>query len=369
MINENYIKLAQVVVKHSLEIKKGHKVYIRGDALAQELIQAIYIETLKAGGHPYVNSKIEGLDELFFQYASDEQLKYVGDVEKLIFGTFDRFSFIRSDYNTQKFSTVDPAILTQVQTLPERKDLMKEFYDKEDRGEIKWNIVPFPCHSMAQEANMDLFSYSEFVKKALFLDKADPIQEWQQLKEKQAKIIEKLEKYSEVHVIGEDTDLTLSIKNRRWRNCYGVRNLPDGEIYTAPVEDSVNGHIRFTFPGIYIGNEVEDIFLEFNEGKVVKATAGKGQKFLDEILKIDGARVIGEFAIGMNYGVTQFTKNMLFDEKMGGTLHCALGFGFKTTGSKNESAIHWDILKDMKLPGSKLIADENLIYQEGKWKI
>jgi len=369
MINDFYEKLAKVVVHHSLEIKKGHKVYIRGHSLAQELIQAIYVETLNAGAHPYVYSIIEGIDELFFQNASEEQLNYVGDVEKLIFGSFDRYSFISSDYNTQKFSTIDPAILTQTQTTPDRKKLMADFYAKDARREIKWNIVPFPCHSMAQDAKMDLFTYSEFVIKALHLDKEDPIREWRNIKEKQAKIIKKLEKFNEVRVVGEDTDLTLSISDRPWRNCCGDKNLPDGEVYTAPIEDSVNGHIRFTFPGIYLGNEIENIYLEFKDGQVIRATAEKGQMLLDELLKIDGARVIGEFAVGTNYGITKFTKNMLFDEKMGGTMHCALGFGFKETGSKNESAIHWDILKDMKIPGSKITADGELIYQEGNWKI
>ena len=369
MINDFYEKLAKVVVHHSLEIKKGHKVYIRGHSLAQELIQAIYVETLNAGAHPYVYSIIEGIDELFFQNASEEQLNYVGDVEKLIFGSFDRFSFISSDYNTEKFSTVDPAVLTQTQITPKRKKLMEDFYAKDARREIKWNIVPFPCHSKAQDAKMDLFTYSEFVIKALHLDKEDPIQEWRNIKEKQAKIIKKLEKFNDVQVVGEDTDLTLSIRNRAWRNCCGDKNLPDGEVYTAPIEDSVNGHIRFTFPGIYLGNEIENIYLEFKDGKVKRATAEKGQKLLDELLKIEGAKVIGEFAVGTNYGITKFTKNMLFDEKMGGTMHCALGFGFKETGSKNESAIHWDILKDMKIPGSKITADGELIYQEGDWKI
>lgn len=369
MINECYMKLAEVVVHHSLEIKKGHKVYISGPSLANELIQAIFIETLKAGAFPYLNTQTEYASNLFFKYANEEQLNYVDDIEKLIYSTYDRFSFISADYNTQKFSTVDPTLLTHRQTVPERKKLMEEFYNKDSRKELKWNIVPYPCNALAQDAKMDLFTYSEFVKKALFLDKESPIQEWRLIKEKQAKIIEKLETFSDVQVLGEDTDLSLSIKARTWRNCCGDKNLPDGEVYTAPIEDSVNGHIRFTYPGIYMGNEIENIYLEFKEGKVVKATAGKGQKILDEVLKIDGARIIGEFAIGTNYGVTQFTKNMLFDEKMGGTMHCALGFGFKETGSKNESAIHWDILKDMKIPGSKVIADGNVIYQEGEWKI
>lgn len=216
---------------------------------------------------------------------------------------------------------------------------------------------------------MDLFSYTQFVEKALLLDKDDPVEEWEKIKKEQDRIVDYLNKIEKIHVIGEDTDLTLSVKGRTWTNCCGTENLPDGEVFTGPVEDSVNGHIRFTFPGIYAGNEIENIYLEFKDGEVINATADKGEELLKEILKIDGATRLGEFAVGTNYGITQFTKNMLFDEKIGGTLHSALGLGFKKTGSKNECAIHWDILKDMKLPGSQIFADDKLIYEEGKWKI
>ena len=170
-------------------------------------------------------------------------------------------------------------------------------------------------------------------------------------------------------MIGEDTDLKLSVEGRTWINCSGHENLPDGEVFTGPVENSVNGKIRFTYPGIYMGKEIENIYLEFKDGKVVHASAEKGEDLLNEILKIENADTIGEFAIGTNYGITKFTKNMLFDEKIGGTLHCALGLGFPETGSKNVSSIHWDILKDMKTPGSQILADGKVIYEEGQWKI
>ena len=172
-----------------------------------------------------------------------------------------------------------------------------------------------------------------------------------------------------IHVLSEDTDLTLSVKARKWENCCGHSNLPDGELFSSPLEDSVNGYIRFTYPGIYSGKEVENIYLEFKDGKVTKATADKAEELLQEIIGIEYADVIGEFAIGTNYGVTDFTKNMLFDEKIGGTMHMALGPGPSETGSTNHSAIHWDILKDMNLPGSKVIADRKVIYEEGQWKI
>jgi aminopeptidase len=235
--------------------------------------------------------------------------------------------------------------------------------------ELNYLIVPFPCNAHAQEANMDLFSYFEFIEKALYLDKEDPVNEWLELEKNQEKLVEYLNKVESIHIIGEDTDLTMSAKGRIWENDCGRLNLPDGEVATSPVENSVNGHIRFTYPGIFQGKEIENVYLEFKEGKVMNYSADKGQDLLKEILKVENADILGEFAIGTNYGITKFTKNMLFDEKLGGTIHCALGAGFKELGSKNESAIHWDILKDMKLPGSKIIADDKVIYEEGQWKI
>ncbi len=216
---------------------------------------------------------------------------------------------------------------------------------------------------------MDNFSYSEFVEKTLLLDKEDPVKEWKEVERKQDKLVEILNKVERIQVLGEDTDLTLSVKGRKWINCCGHNNLPDGEVFTSPLEDSVNGHIRFTFPGIYSGKEIENIRLDFKDGKVVKATADKAEDLLQEIVAIENANILGEFAIGTNYGITKFTKNMLFDEKMGGTMHCAVGAGPPETGSTNQSAIHWDILKDMKASGSKIIADGKVIYEEGQWKI
>jgi len=201
------------------------------------------------------------------------------------------------------------------------------------------------------------------------LDKENAVKEWKEIEKNQDRIVDYLNKVDKLQILGEDTDLSLSVKGRKWINCCGQKNLPDGEVFTGPLEDSVNGHIRFTYPGIYLGKEVENIYLEFKDGKVTKATADKAEDLLQEIIAIKNADIIGEFAIGTNYGITDFTKNMLFDEKIGGTLHSALGMGFPETGSTNQSAIHWDILKDMTLPGSKIIADGKVIYEEGQWKI
>ncbi len=369
MINPFFEKLAKLAVNYSIKVTKGDRVFVLGPPLAEELFRALYIEIIKAGGHPLLLPYIEGQEEMLFKYASEEQLTYVDDIRKTIHKEFDCMIAIAGEYNTQNLSLINPKLISKRYGSPEIKELWDVFYDRVSNKEARWIGIPFPCHSLAQEANMDLFSYTDFITKSLFLDKEDPIQEWLKIKEEQEKYTQYLNKIDEIQVIGEDTNLKLSMKGRKWDNCSGQENLPDGEICTCPVEDSVNGHIRFTYPAIHLGNEVENVYLEFKDGKVVNSTADKGEEFLQEILKIENADRLGEFAIGTNYSITQFTKNMLFDEKMGGTIHVALGDGFKELGSKNESAIHWDILKDMKKPGSKIIADDKIIYKEGIWKI
>lgn len=369
MINTFYTKLAKLAVNYALRVKRGDRVYISGPTLAESLFQAMYVEILKAGGHPLLIPYIEGLQELLYKFASEEQLSYLDDAVKLILKEFDSFVEILGDYNTRKLSLVNPEKIAKYHGSLARKELFGILMKRIEKKELNYLVIPYPCNSLAQEANMDLYSYIEFIQKALYLDKEDPVKEWLEIEKKQEIICKFLNHVDKIQVIGPDTDLTLSIKGRTWINSCGRMNLPDGEVYTGPVEDSVNGNIRFTFPGIYQGNDIENIYLEFKEGKVVKASADKGEDLLNEILKIENADILGEFAIGTNYGITKFTKNMLFDEKMGGTLHCALGLGISEAGSKNISAIHWDILKDMKLPGSKVLADGKVFYEEGKWKI
>jgi aminopeptidase len=369
MINPIYEKLAKLVVGYSLEVEKGHQVLMTGLPSAKELFHALNAEILKVGAYPAYFLAIEGMREIFFKYASEEQLSFVDNMERAMYRDFDRLIQISGNYNTRRYSRVKPEKMTKFVGSPERKKLMEIFEKKSSSGELKWVIVPFGTQADAQEANMDLYSYEEFIYRSLLLDKENPSEEWRNIKKNQSSIVEYLDKVEIIQVIGEDTDLTVGVKDRKWINCSGQKNLPDGEIYTSPIEDQTNGHIRFTYPGIYIGKEVEDIYLEFKDGEVTKATAKKGEELLGELLKIENANRIGEFAIGTNYGIKRFTKNMLFDEKIGGTMHCALGLGFEECGGKNMSSVHWDILKDMKVPGSKILADGKVIYEEGKWKI
>jgi aminopeptidase len=368
MLHPFYEKLAKLAINYSLNVKKGDRIFITGLADSKDLFQALYIETLKAGAYPLLNVAIEGIQELRYRYSSEDQLLYVDPVQMQIIKEFDGYLVIAGDYNTRKLSMVDPVKIAKLQGSPANREMWGMLMNRIGNKELKYLLLPFPCNSLAQEANMDLLSYFEFVEKALLLDHEDPVEEWLKVEKEQEKICNLLKNAEKIQVLGEDTDLTMLVRGRKWINECGRENLPDGEVFTAPIEDSVNGHIRFTFPGIFQGKEIQNIYLEFKDGKIITSTADKGEDLLRQLLKIENADVIGEFAIGTNYGITQFTKNMLFDEKMGGTIHCALGSGIVEAGSKNESGIHWDILKDMRPTGSKIIADNKVIYKEGKWK-
>ena len=215
---------------------------------------------------------------------------------------------------------------------------------------------------------MSLEEYEDFVYTSCFVDKPNPVEEWRKVHTQQEKASNFLNSVSEIHLVGEDTDITFNVKGRKWINCSGRENMPDGEIFTGPLENSVDGTIRFTYPGLVSGREIEDIRLTFKNGKVAEASAAKGDDLLQQLLKIEGADRLGETAIGTNYGITKFTKNMLFDEKMGGTIHMAIGNSYPETGGVNKSAIHWDILKDMKKNG-EIYADNKLFYKNGKFII
>ncbi|MBN1330014.1 MAG: aminopeptidase [Candidatus Heimdallarchaeota archaeon] len=361
-------KLAKLVVKYAVNIQPGDLVQIRSLSNAIDLNQEVYREVIKAGGNVVrFDINIPGINEIFFKYASDEQIKYVDptaiDLQKRITKAIS----IYSSFNTRELTNIDPA---KTKMLSEAKlELSKIFFERSGKGELKWNLCPYPCLSLAQEANMGIDEYREFVYKALALDKKDPIEHWKNVEKEQEKITKILDKGKEFRIVGEDTDLTLGIEGRSWINCCGHENLPDGEVFTAPIETSVNGTIRFTYPGIFLGQEIENIWLKFKDGIVVDSDAAKGKNLLDKVLSMENAGTLGELAVGTNYGIQRFTKNMLFDEKIGGTVHLALGFGYPESGSKNQSPIHWDILKDMKPKGSKILLDNDIIYQEGQWKI
>jgi aminopeptidase len=368
MLDDFNEKLAKLVVNYSLNVKKDDKVVIQAGVDSFELAREIYTEVVKVGGH-VLDTKLAmpGGSELFYKYAQDHQLKFMNPITMELVKIVDKVVSVYSSTNRKALSNVEPAKL--MMTREASKEIQKIYRERDAAGELDWVLCPFPAPAFAQEANMGTYEYKEFVYSSLAFDKANPVAHWKAVNKEQAEIIEILNKGKELRIVGEDTDLTMSVEGRGWINASGQKNLPDGEVFTSPIEDATEGAIRFTFPGIYMGKEIENIWLKFKEGKVIEYDAAKSKNLLEKVLETENADILGEMAIGTNYGIQTFTKNMLFDEKMGGTIHLALGSGFKEIGSKNESVIHWDILKDMKSEDSVIFLDGEIIYKAGKWQI
>jgi aminopeptidase len=356
-------KLAKVLVNYSVEVQKGQQVLIRTAPNADELTLAVYEEVIKAGGHPLVLNQVPGTNEIFFKYASDEQLDYVSPVIKNVLETFEASITIWTDHNTRKLSGVEPKRLSRSQKA--QSALMKTSMKRAADNSYRWTLTIYPNNAMAQEADMSLPDYTEFVYGAGLLNEDDPVSLWREEAARQQKLIKWLDGRDQVVLKGSNVDVTLSIKDRVFAESAGTHNFPSGEIFTGPVEDSVYGWVRFKYPAIYQGQEITDIELWFENGKVVKEKASKNQELLTATLDTDeGARYLGEWGIGTNYGIQRFTKNMLFDEKIGGTIHFAVGAGYPETKSKNESGIHWDMLCDMN--ESEITVDGDLFYKDGK---
>ena len=356
-------KLAKILIHYSLDIKPGQKLRLAASPLASELTTVAYEEAIKAGAHVYVELFPDELHEIFYKYASDEQLDFVPPVKKFITETYDADLMIDASPNRRMLSGIDPNRIARYSKA--RAGIMKTFMDRSGCGDLHWCLTVYPNHANAQEADMSLRDYTEFVFAAEMLNEDDPTAFWKEEGERQKKLIKWLKGRNRVILKGSNIDMTFSIKDRTFKPCDGKMNFPDGEIFTGPVEDTANGWVCFKYPAIYMEQEIADIELWFENGKVVKEKAGKNQELLTSTLNTDeGARYLGEWGIGTNYGITKFTKDMLFDEKIGGTIHFAVGAGWRETGSKNDSAIHWDMLCDMA--ESEVTVDNELFYKDGK---
>lgn len=356
--------MAQALVEYSAGINEKDTVLIRGTTLAVPLVEAIYEESMKKGAYPEVTLTTDNMLDVFFTYAQPHQLEYTSPFMKYYVEQVDKIITILAEYNTKHLTSISPQKLAKRSKAQE--PINATVLQRAQDETLQWVLTVYPTHALAQEASMSLLEYEDFVYHACFVDRPDPVAEWKNLSKTQERLVNYLNGKSEIHIVGEDTDLKVQVKERKWINSDGHQNFPSGEVFTSPVEDSAEGTIRFTYPGIYMGKEVEDITLTFEKGVVVNAHAERGDDLLQGMLEVDeGARRIGEVAVGTNYGITKFTKNILFDEKIGGTIHLALGRSLPSTGGKNESAIHWDLLKNMETDG-QLYADGELFYEKGK---
>lgn len=359
-------KLARVLVHYSLKLKRGQLVRIGGPALAAPHIASAYREALRVGAYPMVRVSLDGLEEIYYKTATDDQIRFISEIDRLEVEKLDAELRFLGAYNTRALTHVDPSRMAIRREAT--RDLTKRFLDRAGQGTLRWCLTQAPAHADAQEAEMSLAEYEEFVYAAGHLDEDDPVAAWQRVAREQAAVIALLEKVKTLRILAPDTDLTVSVAGRHWISAAGEHNFPDGEVFTGPVEGATRGTVRFTFPAIYGGREVTDVRLTFAEGRVTESTAAKGQDFLRAMLDLDtGARTLGEFAFGLNYNIRQFTRNILFDEKIGGTLHMALGTAYPETGGKNVSGLHWDMILDLRENGAEVYGDGSLIYRDGRF--
>jgi aminopeptidase len=363
-------KFAKVLVEHSARIVPGDRVLIEATTAAEPLVRELYIQILEKGGHPHPMIGFPGMvpfiqEELYLTYAKNTQLDFIPTFYKYAYDQFESRIRIHSAMNTRATTSLDPL---KVQRRAKGISSITESQMRRGaEGAFKWVTTLYPTEGYAQDAGMSLGQYEDFVFGAVHANEDDPIAFWKSTASGQQKAIDWLAGKSQVVMRGPNVDLTLSIKGRRFMNSVGLYNMPDGEIFTGPVEDSVNGWVKFTYPAIYGGVAVEGAELTFSRGRVDQANAEKNQEYLIKMLESDaGSRHIGEFAIGTNFDIDKFTGNILFDEKIGGTFHMALGAGYPETGSRNKSAIHWDMICDLRTD-SEILVDGELFYKNGQF--
>jgi aminopeptidase len=359
--------LAQILVRYSTRVGKGDVCVIQSTTAAELLVQAIYEEVLRAGGLPILQLSTDGAQAAFYDLASDDQLDWIPPTSEWVAENADARIAILADVNARELSGSDPK--KQARVSRARQGLMETSMRRSAAGEYRWAVTLFPTHAYASEAGMSLRDYEDFYYAACLATDGEPVTAWERQADEVKRLAEWIEGKEEVRVTAPGTDITLGVAGRHWIPCYGEHNMPDGEFFTGPVEDSVNGEIAFSFPASYGGRTVAGVRLRFEDGKVVDASADTGEDFLIEMLDTDdGARRLGEIGIGTNYGISTGTREILLDEKIGGTVHMAIGMSYPETGGSNASAVHWDMVCDLR-QGGALVVDGVELQRDGSFLV
>jgi aminopeptidase len=357
-------RLADIIVDYSVELKAGELVAIRGPVVAEPLLLALYERCLQRGAQPMLRPYLYRSIPLFYRMAEKHQLEFVWETDRWLTEHLDVSLSVLADSNTRQLSKVDPD--KQTSTARARRVISDRFHERAAAGELRWNLTLFPTEAFAMEAGMSLDEYEDFYYAACLVGAEDPVAEWRAVADTHRRLIEWMQGRNEIHIEGEGTDLILEVGGRTFLPADGKENLPDGEIFTGPHEDKTRGHVSFSFPGMYGGQVVEGIRLEFRDGKVVDASATANEKFLLAMLDTDpGARVLGELGIGTNFGIKGFSGETLLDEKIGGTVHLAVGSSYPESGGLNQSAVHWDMVCDLR-QGGRVTADGEVFMENGK---
>jgi aminopeptidase len=359
--------LAQILVRYSTKVQKGDVCVIQGTTTGEPLVQAVYEEVLRAGGLPVLQLTTEGAMPAFFELASDAQLDWIPPTSQWAVENADVRIAVMADSNARELSQADPKKQTRAQKA--RQPLMETSMRRAAAGEHRWSLTLFPTNAYASEAGMSLARYEDFYYDACLATDPEPVTAWQRQSDEVKRLSEWIQGREEVHITAPGTDIKLNVSGRTFIPCVGEHNMPDGEFFTGPVEDSVNGEVAFSFPASYGGREVSGVRFRFEDGRVVDASAERGEAFLLEMLDSDdGARRLGELGIGTNYGIATGTKEILLDEKIGGTVHMAIGMSYPESGGKNESAVHWDMVCDLRQGGS-LVVDGVEMQRDGKFVV
>lgn len=357
-------KYAELLVHYCLEIKEGDQFYIRSTTLAEPLVREVYRSALRAGARVEIGLDIREQGRILMAEGQEAQLRYEPPMFKKAMEEFDAYLLIRAPFNLREEQGSDPEKMKIRQD--GLKGINQAYFQRTATRELKRNLCQYPTQAAAQEAGMALEEYEQFVYGACKLFDEDPVESWGKVRQWQQQIVDLLATKDEIHYKGDGVDIRYRTKGRTWINSDGRTNMPSGEVYTSPLEDSVNGVIRFSYPAIYMGREVEEATLYVKDGYIEKWEARRGKDFLDQIFQMEGTRRFGEAAIGTNYNINRLTKNILFDEKIGGTVHLAIGQSYLQAGGKNQSPVHWDMITDMT-NGGKIFADGEKIYENGRF--
>jgi aminopeptidase len=359
--------LAQILVRYSTKVSEGETCIVEGSSAGEPLIAAVYEEVLRAGGNPIVSMAFAGQSATYFKEASDAQLEWISPLSTWAAEESDCRIAIGADMNTRELSGVAPERQTKRQGAT--RHLMETTMRRAAEGSHRWVYTLYPTNAYASDAEMSLAQFEDFYFGACLADDGDPLGAWERESEECRRLSDWIQGHEEVRVVGDGTDIRLGIAERTFIPCFGEHNMPDGEFFTGPIEDSVEGEVTFHLPAMIGGREVSGVRLRFEAGKVVDATAERGEEFLVKMLDTDdGSRRLGELGIGTNYGIDRGTRDVLLDEKIGGTVHMAVGASYPESGGTNQSAVHYDMVCDLR-KGGRIEVDGELFQEDGRFVV
>ncbi len=359
-------KYAKLLVNYCLAVKKDDKVYIVSSYLAEQLLQEVVKEIYLAGGHPVISVELNLEGAGVLENGEQHQLEWINPLKKHVFESFDCYLNIRAPF-TRGDGESEPPSAEKYKVFQQAQNVLNQLYfERIGNGSMRRCLCQYPTQAGADDAELSLDEYEKFVFQSCYLYDENPVEKWLEVRRNQQAYVDRLNKADLVHYKGPNIDIKFSVKGRTWINSDGRSNMPSGEVFSAPIEDSVQGKVYFSYPTIYMGKDVEGISLEVKDGVIIAWSAEKGQDVLDKVFAIEGARMWGEVAIGTNFNIQRTTRNILFDEKIGGSIHMAVGQSYRQCGGLNQSTVHWDMITDMR-NGGQIFADGELIYQDGRF--